>query len=45
MLKEKLKVFKGDLFGAIIASIIAFPQAIAFGVASGMGALAGLFLC
>ena len=43
MLKEKLNVLKGDLFGAIIASIIAFPQAVAFGVASGMGALAGLF--
>lgn len=34
---------KGDLFGAITASIIAFPQALAFGVASGLGACAGLF--
>ena len=33
----------GDLFGAITASIIAFPQALAFGVASGLGACAGLF--
>jgi sulfate permease, SulP family len=35
--------FKGDLFGATIASIIAFPQALAFGVASGMGASAGIW--
>ena len=35
--------FKGDVFGAIIASIIAFPQALAFGVASGMGASAGIW--
>lgn len=34
---------KGDIFGAIIASIIAFPQALAFGVASGMGASAGIW--
>ncbi|MCM1339362.1 MAG: SulP family inorganic anion transporter [Muribaculaceae bacterium] len=40
---EKLVGLKGDLFGAIIASIIAFPQAVAFGVASGMGACAGLY--
>ncbi len=42
-IKEKLSVFKGDLFGAIIAAIIAFPQALAFGVASGMGAEAGIW--
>ncbi len=40
---EKLQVVKGDLFGSIIASIIAFPQAIAFGVASGLGAEAGIW--
>lgn len=42
----KFKFFnnlKGDIFGAIIASIIAFPQALAFGVASGMGASAGIW--
>jgi len=42
-IKDKLLILKGDLFGAIIASIIAFPQALAFGVASGMGALAGIW--
>lgn len=39
----RLNIFKGDLFGAIIASIIAFPQALAFGVASGLGASAGIW--
>jgi SulP family sulfate permease len=41
--KNKIQNLKGDLFGAVIASIIAFPQAIAFGVASGIGASAGIF--
>ena len=41
---DKLKLnIKGDFFGAITASIIAFPQALAFGVASGLGASAGLW--
>lgn len=40
---NKLTNFKGDLFGAIIATIIAFPQALAFGVASGLGASAGIW--
>lgn len=43
LLNEKCSIFKGDLFGGIIASIIAFPQALAFGVASGMGAPAGIW--
>lgn len=42
-IKEKLLTFKGDLFGGIIAAIIAFPQALAFGVVSGMGAAAGIW--
>lgn len=41
--KKYLSTIKGDLFGAIIATIIAFPQALAFGVASGMGASAGIW--
>lgn len=40
---NKLSALKGDIFGAIIASIIAFPQALAFGVASGLGASAGIW--
>lgn len=42
-LQEKFLSIKGDIFGAIIASIIAFPQALAFGVASGLGASAGIW--
>ena len=32
---KKFDFIKGDTFGAIIAGIIALPQALAFGVASG----------
>lgn len=39
----KISNIKGDVFGAIIAGIIAFPQALAFGVASGFGASAGIW--
>lgn len=42
-IKNNFLTFKGNIFGAIIASIIAFPQALAFGVASGMGASAGIW--
>ncbi len=35
--------FKGDAFGGITAGIIALPLALAFGVASGIGATAGLY--
>ena len=37
------KHFKGDLFGGITAGIVALPLALAFGVQSGMGAVAGLY--
>lgn len=42
-INEKCLILKNDFFGGIIASIIAFPQALAFGVASGLGALAGIW--
>ncbi|MBN2767731.1 MAG: SulP family inorganic anion transporter [Campylobacterales bacterium] len=35
--------FRGDLFGGVTAAIIALPLALAFGVASGLGASAGLW--
>jgi SulP family sulfate permease len=35
--------FRGDLFGGVTAAIVALPLAIAFGVASGAGAVAGLY--
>ncbi len=37
------KNIKGDLFGGITAGIVALPLALAFGVQSGMGAIAGLY--
>ena len=38
-----LKTFRGDLFGGITASVVGLPVALAFGVASGLGALAGIY--
>ncbi len=35
--------FRGDLFGGITAAVIALPLALAFGVASGAGAVSGLY--
>lgn len=35
--------FRGDLFGGVTAAVIALPLALAFGVASGAGAIAGLY--
>ena len=37
------KHIKGDFFGGITAGIVALPLALAFGVQSGMGAIAGLY--
>lgn len=35
--------FRGDCFGGITAAVVALPLALAFGVASGAGAIAGLY--
>lgn len=35
--------YKGDIFGGATAAVVALPLALAFGVASGAGALAGLY--
>ena len=40
---KKLKFTKGDFFGGLTAGIVALPLALAFGVQSGMGAIAGLY--
>lgn len=37
------KNLRGDLFGGLTAGIVALPLALAFGVQSGMGAVAGLY--
>ncbi len=38
-----LKSLRGDLFGGLTAGVVALPLALAFGVASGFGAAAGLY--
>ena len=50
ILRNLFKLFKldfsnlrGDLFGGFTAGIVALPLALAFGVQSGMGAIAGLY--
>lgn len=35
--------FKGDLTGGLVAGVVALPLALAFGVQSGLGAIAGLY--
>jgi SulP family sulfate permease len=34
---------RGDIFGGVTAAVVALPLALAFGVASGAGPIAGLF--
>lgn len=41
--QNKLKIFTGDFFGGINSAIITLPQALAFGVATGFGAGAGIW--
>ena len=43
MLKSKLKIFTGDILGGLNSAIVALPQALAFGVATGFGASAGIW--
>ena len=38
-----LDTLRGDLFGAITSTVVALPVALGFGIASGMGAAAGLY--
>ena len=38
-----LATFKGDVFGGVTAAVVGLPVALAFGVASGLGALAGIY--
>lgn len=41
--KERLQIFSGDVLGGLNAAIITLPQALAFGVATGFGASAGIW--
>ena len=38
-----VKALRGDLFGGVTAAVVGLPVALAFGVASGLGAVAGLY--
>ena len=38
-----LQTFRGDMFGGVTAAVVGLPVALAFGVASGLGALAGIY--
>ena len=40
---KKLQVLRGDVFGGLTAAVVALPLSLAFGVASGLGAVAGLY--
>ncbi len=37
------QAFRGDLFGGVTAAVVGLPFALAFGVASGLGPMAGLY--
>lgn len=43
MIKARLKIFAGDILGGLNSAIVALPQALAFGVATGFGASAGVW--
>jgi len=42
-MNASIKTISGDLFGGVTAAVIALPLALAFGVASGVGPIAGLY--
>ena len=42
-MKYPIKVFRGDVFGGVTSAVVGLPVALAFGVASGLGPVAGLY--
>ena len=40
---DKLQSLRGDIFGGMTAAVVALPLSLAFGVASGLGAIEGLY--
>ena len=42
-LKYNFQTFRGDIFGGITTAVVGLPVALAFGVASGLGAIAGIY--
>jgi SulP family sulfate permease len=43
LLPRDLNTVRGDIYGGLTAAVVALPLALAFGVASGVGAIAGLY--
>ncbi|MBT7941840.1 MAG: SulP family inorganic anion transporter [Alphaproteobacteria bacterium] len=42
-LSRSITTLRGDIFGGVTAAVVALPLALAFGVASGVGPIAGLY--
>ncbi|MFI3300366.1 MAG: SulP family inorganic anion transporter [Candidatus Gastranaerophilales bacterium] len=42
-IKAKIKILSGDILGGLNAAIVTLPQALAFGVTTGLGASAGIW--
>lgn len=42
-MEYSLQTLRGDFFGGLTAAVVALPLALAFGVASGLGAIEGLY--
>ena len=42
-MKYDFRTFQGDVFGGITSAVVALPVALAFGIASGLGAEAGIY--
>ena len=40
---DKLQALRGDIFGGLTAAVVALPLSLAFGEASGLGAIEGLY--
>ena len=43
MFKFDFATLRGDIYGGVTTAVVALPLALAFGVASGAGAIAGLY--
>ena len=42
-IKYDLHTLRGDFFGGVTSAVVGLPVALAFGVASGLGAIAGIY--
>ena len=43
-MKYDLRDLRGDVYGGLTSAVVGLPVALAFGVVSGLGALAGMYL-